>query len=162
MCFLRNNMERPIACLAMALVLLSSAQNSHIVCQLGFCDSTSNPGRSAEPAAARGRVCAHSHRCDSTPCESENPGDESTPGGRDQSCPCPSDCWCRQAPQPVDLPRSADGPVELTFQHGLQVDSGTLLAGDLNHSQKRAWATGMVECNDSVVLRCAQLCRFLI
>lgn len=162
MCFLRKNMKRPIALLAMALVLLSSALDSHLGCHLGFCGENLALRTVAAQVGATASACSHTHGCGSTACGDEESRDETTSANRDHSCPCPISCWCHQSSEPAQLPRNADGPVELVLPLVLLGECGASCAGELNHSQTLAWAIGPFDRPDSSVHRCAELCRFLI
>jgi hypothetical protein len=83
-----------------ALALLPCLQQTHAVCQLAGCMDRFL----VEPAQADGsqdvtcnQCCGGTPKC---PCETPQPQ-------RDGDFPCGPYCWCSQAPNPSDAPRSS-------------------------------------------------------
>jgi hypothetical protein len=146
-----NNLKQAIAITAILLALSSLAQNAGLYCYLGACE--------AESVASSVEVgsCCHHHATHGQ----EQPAPCKEPFGHD-SCPCPESCWCHQAPQPFELPKSFDEPFAFAFL-GIVAICNDLTSGSVSDQRTFvAWAVPPDLGDESSVDRCAKLCRFLI
>jgi len=155
--FYRNhNLRRAIGLLAIVLALLSGVQQGHALCYLAGCNIVSTQTEKTDSSV--GRCCSQRSCRVQSPSLSECEG-VGKPSG---SCPCPPTCWCHQTPGPLGLPTSAPVSVDLLAQ-GIEQSLATMIQpvccdqGWL--SELKAPADASIE---TVVLRCAKLCRFLI
>ncbi|QEG35887.1 hypothetical protein Pr1d_31930 [Bythopirellula goksoeyrii] len=153
-----DNSKRAIALLGVVLALSSGFQQAHWLCELGGCKAAAVAVTSCEHHCAVTHSCSHSHGCNAD----KPSGSEDCSGSQNGSCPCPPECWCHQAPQPLELPRSAPEPNELLLQGfvGGTVSVSAVANCDSASLHISAWANeAMVESSPE---RCAHLCRFLI
>lgn len=149
-----DNLKQAIALAAILLSSSSLAQNAGMYCYLGAC-GTKSVASSVEQSS-----CCHHHPCHAdehpaAPCEAPV-------GHQSDSCPCPDSCWCHQAPQPYELPRSFDEPFELAFLETLAICNDVIGDGVADQAALVTWSLPPGLDDESVVSRCAKLCRFLI
>jgi len=161
MFYRHHNLKRAIGLLGVVLALLSGVQQGHSFCYLAGCDfSLSSLEKAGQGSDRLTNACPCSRTCSRRPADSSatESSEGRNLGSPSDSCPCPTTCWCHQSPEPLSLPASAPGPVELLTQSTelvtatMDFDLGSL------HSQKTT-AEGSPE---TAMLRCAKLCRFLI
>lgn len=106
-----DNLKRGIALLGVTLALFSGVEHTHLLCQLGVCaevsaEPASHHHEGDEPKAA---TCSHSCKSSARTVASKPASCEDGLVHQDGSCPCPPECWCQRAPQPLELPK---GPSE--------------------------------------------------
>lgn len=163
-----NNMKRGVALLGVILALLSGVEHTHLLCQLGGCAEVV-AGQSCEHHdAEESATTPCSHSCKSSapriPAKSATEKLADSSCGlvhEDGSCPCPPDCWCNRAPQPLELPRgpsesSVAQLVTLLSGHGVASFAISVDAESLNGTNEPSTVT------QTSPERCASLCRFLI
>ncbi len=153
-----DNSKRAIALLGVVLALSSGFQQAHWLCELGGCKAASVADKSCEHDSKVTHSCTHSHGYNIGKPSASEDCDQSQKG----SCPCPPECWCHQAPQPLELPRSAPEPAELLLQGFVCgfANENAVADSDSICLHISAWANeAMVETSSE---RCAHLCRFLI
>lgn len=150
-----GNLKQIVAVVAILLSLSTLAQNCGLYCILGACRA-----QAARSTADLERACTHCacHHHDQQPADSS----EEPTGHQHDSCPCPEDCWCHLPPQPFELPKTVDAPLELAFLHSMAIcdDLGVCNLADQPDSLR--WSPPHVLDDESAVYRCAKLCRFLI
>ncbi|TWU22734.1 hypothetical protein Pla144_41950 [Bythopirellula polymerisocia] len=149
-----DNLKRGFALLGVILALSSGFQHAHWICILGGC----SVAKAEDLNSADTHSCCHSHRCDADKATKLAGCDQS----QDSSCPCPPECWCHQAPQPLELPRSALEPSELLLQGFVCGIASTFSVANYDSidSPISAWATESMA--ETSVEFCAHFCRFLI
>ncbi|QEG37203.1 hypothetical protein [Bythopirellula goksoeyrii] len=144
--------KRVIALLGVVLALSSGFQSVHWVCALGGCEIAALETHTA----AETHACCHSHDCHAskvaTPAESDPSHD----------CPCPPECWCHQAPQPLELPRTAPEPTELLLQGFVCNPASTIVMANCDFLSSQSAAGAIEDAVETSAERCAHLCRFLI
>ena len=113
------------------------------------------------------QVCRGAHGCLKTRLETTSslPADceqamHSKNNGRE--CPCPSNCWCHQTPDPLAMPKSTSSAVELVFSEMVHWFAAHHAAVDCDFASLPRRALTMDLSADSAADRCTQLCRFLI
>ncbi|MCA9240599.1 MAG: hypothetical protein KDA37_10380 [Planctomycetales bacterium] len=152
--FSRSAKLKQSAALGAALLALSTlAQGSGALCLLHV------SGEGAMQGAGLHHACCHDHGC-------HHPAPASAPssqhGARDGvPCPCPEGCWCHVPPQPVELPKSFDPRVELSGFQDFTASSPVVEHG-LTDTLAFTTCSPTSTDEESAVLRCARLCRFLI
>lgn len=163
--FYRNhNLRRAIGLFGIVIALLSGVQQGHTFCYLAGCNSVSKQSVSSqiEKTDKLVSVCSCSRNCNVV---QEKPSVLIEGQGVDRSsgsCPCPPTCWCHQTPGPLGLPTSAPASVDLLAQ-GIEQSLATMIQlaccdqGLL--PELKAPTDASLE---TVMLRCAKLCRFLI
>lgn len=156
MFFRADNLKQKIAVAAILLSLSTLAQNSGLYCALGACET----GRVA--IAAESGACCHDHGCQSDKQQPAPQGDQSKHRHDSCPCPCPDSCWCHQAPQPFELPKSFDEPFELAFLDVFAICNALVPGGLSDQWASVTWSVPPDVDEESVVHRCAKLCRFLI
>ncbi len=163
-----DNLKRGVALLGVVLALLSGVEHTHLLCQLGGCAEVvadqSCKHRDADESAAT--TCSHSCKSSVPRIAAKSTTAKLADSGcglvhEDGSCPCPPDCWCNRAPQPLELPR---GPSESSVaQLIVLLSSGCFTSVAISVDAEPYNGT-----NESSLLaqtspeRCASLCRFLI
>lgn len=150
-----DNSKRVIALLGVMLAMSSGMQHAHLLCGLSGCAVAAVAEHTYTLASAENHSCSHSCDCHASKTTGGDQGDHSP-------CPCPPECWCQQAPQPLELPRSVPEPTELLLQGFICCTSTSIAVAncDLIASQISFGATDAT--TESSVERCVQLCRFLI
>lgn len=156
-----HNLKRGVALFGAMLALLSGMGNTHWMCQLGGCASVAADEVCIYHDSQPVKSCPHSHGCNAasevTHSDHEPRRDKHDRG----SCPCPSDCWCNQAPQPLELPKNTTDTSELltlTFSQSqvvIAIADCDALVSPFNQGE-------VPDQSVSSTQRCAQLCRFLI
>lgn len=151
-----HNLKRALGLLGVVLALVSSVQQSRLLCSLAGCSPAHACGESGDCEHACSisptgptefdPACARETLSDSCPAES----------------PCPSTCWCHRAPDPFGLPRMASEPLET-----LEVVAAVLDVGLLAGVQEAQTSVGQpryigADVGDTAAERCAVLCRFVI
>ena len=147
-----DKLKRAVALVGVLLALLPGVAHSHVVCQLGICSSASATPL-LETNQEEAATCSH------TCCQTCAATSAST--AHQDSCPCPPDCWCQKAPQPLEMPRGSSESSET-----LQVSLLTSPCDSL--ISINAFAEVGFRCHQSSAMgksapeQCAALCRFLI
>lgn len=169
--FYRNhNLRRAIGLLGIALALLSGVQQGHTFCYLAGCHSvalgatTLGEKTSLKADRLESRCCSRS--CNRVWSQSQKKLSSSSDGEiankPSGSCPCPPSCWCHQTPEPLGLPTSAPASVDLLAQ-GIGQSLATMTQPAYCD---QGWLPELKTPTDAsletVMLRCAKLCRFLI
>lgn len=154
-----DNSKRAIALLGALLALLPGAQQAGLLCELGGCTAPSVEHAGSDGCCTVTTACSHSHMCQTTsaaPAPGQQGVDET-----DSSSPCPTDCWCHQTPQPLDLRKDSSQPFELLLRCEVVCHISTI---ETDHRETSApgKAQAIGGTTESVVHRCAELCRFLI
>jgi len=181
MLFRNSNLRRAIGLLGALLALLPCLQQSHSICFFAGCGSTAsaaeNRGGPSRNNLSRnnlsGSLFGTCSCCSQTSIKNNWP--ETAPSSiavrcdnrPNDSCPCPSTCWCHQGPSPWGLPPTmASVPLDLLSKcNGLfQAPMATLSECDNSLSlhqtlNREAWMSISAE---SASQRCAKLNRFLI
>ena len=157
-----NNMKRGAALLGLMLALLSGLEGSHLLCQIRVCSivaadapdhrgesvtcGCSYPGcaPSGTPSASNPQLCGQHDGCD-----------------QDGSCPCPPTCWCKQAPQPFELPKDASPSIEILLI-AISSSSNTVALGTDPVTKPGIDCLFADSPHVTSTERCAKLCRFLI
>jgi len=162
--FYRNhNLRRAIGLLGVALALLSGIQQGHAFCYLTGCDSASTRvEQSDQMADSLVAACSCSRTCNKTRTKSSASTACEGVANQSEPCPCPPACWCHQLPEPFGLPTSASVHVDLLSQSIGQ--SHTLMTTVAGCDRRSLYdlETTIGASFESVMLRCAKLCRFLI
>lgn len=148
-----GNPNQVIAFAAVLLSLLSLAQNAGLSCYLGTCEAELVGSSVADKPCCHRRTCHTQEQ--PTPCAEPL-------GQSHDSCPCSDSCWCHQAPQPFEMPRSFDEPLELALLRVFAVSDNLVDSGIFNQRTAITWAMPPDLDDKSAVCRCAKLCRFLI
>jgi hypothetical protein len=172
------------------LALLSGMEHSHWLCYWGACayaagEATSTHHdddaraadncRHADQAAlsCRASCCCASNYPASTPAQASTPTQASIATHNDNhadpqrgacpcpSGPCPSGCWCQQAPQPLELPRESAQSSEVLLA-GLSLTHPVFTPGVYGGMGSSLEEAGAAIQTASAAERCAELCRFLI
>ncbi len=163
--FYRNhNLRRAIGLFGIVIALLSGVQQGHTFCYLTGCNSVSTRSDSTQTEKSDSfvSVCSCSQSCNVVQEKSsvltQGQGVDNPSG----SCPCPPTCWCHQTPGPLGLPTSAPVSVNLLAQ-GIEQSLATMIQlaccdQGLLPELKASTDTSL----ETVMLRCAKLCRFLI
>lgn len=151
-----HNLKRALGLLGVVLALVSSAQQSQLLCALAGCipaHACSASGdcehvRSVNPTGPTACEPACEGEGISEPCPAESP--------------CPASCWCHQSPDPFGLPRVAAETLESSEYGAATPSLGTL--GEKAASQAVAAKAPVVmgAIAHSAAERCAVLCRFVI
>lgn len=155
-----DNSKRVIALLGVMLALSSSAQQVRLYCYLiGCAPSSGDIVESDRTDYAAHTGCA---RCRATKATTGpiHQHDGVNEGGN--SCPCPQHCWCRQAPEPFELPRNGVDLAEVLLFSTLFCPSMSIAEVVGEPPSPDALASEVVSSEDSATKRCARLCRFLI
>ncbi len=169
--FYRNyNLRRAIGLLGVVLALLSGIQQGHAFCYLTGCDSASTRIEQTDKMAdSLVAACSCSRTCNKTRTKfSASTPSESTAcegvANQSDSCPCPPACWCHQLPEPLGLPASASVSVDLLSQSKSIGQSHILTTAVAGCDQSSLYdlETTISASFESVMLRCAKLCRFLV
>lgn len=156
------NSKRVIALFGIVLALLPSVQHSHLLCHLGGCATSSLEAACSEHVHPEAKTCSHSHACTTTQETSPSSPQGSGKDDQDRSCPCPPDCWCHQAPQPLELPKCPSEPIERLLQDITLCDATTVADISPYQTMSCEATSAIAASSESVVQRCAELCRFLI
>jgi len=106
--------------------------------------------------------CPHSQDCQSNRPVVAPSAPEDGDHRSDGNCPCPSECWCHHAPQPLELPKTAREPTELVLIGFVSSSVATTVAVDSPPMSPHLTALDSALAARSSLQRCAQLCRFLI
>lgn len=151
-----HNLKRALGLLGVALALVSSAQQSRLLCSLAGCspahacsaDGDCDHARSVNPTGPTACEPACGGEGIGEPCPAENP--------------CPASCWCHQAPEPYGLSRVATEVLE-----PLEYTTATTRLGLLSGITAQRLVAGkpaafMDAVANSAAERCAVLCRFVI
>jgi hypothetical protein len=149
-----NNLKQSIAFAAILLALSSLAQNAGLYCYLGACETM------LVASSGEDHSCCHHHACHA-PEQPAAPCEEPL-GHRPDSCPCPANCWCHQAVQAFELPKSFNEPFELTLSGVVAICDDLVAGGVSDQRTLLTWALPPGFVDESAVGRCAKLCRFLI
>ncbi len=166
--FYRNrNLRRVTGLLAIVLAVLPGIQLSHAFCYVAGCNSdTVRIKKTDQKSVKLAGDCSCSRSCKIPTKVSGSTASGLAAGeGVDEhrgSCPCPPMCWCHQLPEPLGLPTSA--PVRVDQ---LSEGMGQYLAPMIQPSccgqgllyDSKATTDASIS---TVLLRCAELCRFLI
>jgi hypothetical protein len=164
-----DKLKRAIGLLGVVLALSSSFQKTHLFCYLADCTPTFSS------VVAEGHDCSD-HDCSDHGCPYSKANRKSHTatvmpthdecaydlcGSRPGPCPCPPACWCHQAPEPFELPRSAPEPTELLVVGTVYLD--VTIVGSLHgeHLSRCATIAALDSSVKSSAQVCVQLCRFL-
>ncbi len=149
-----DNLKQQIAVAAIVLSLSTLAQNAGLYCYFGAC-GTDWVASSTEPDA-----CCRTHACHAG--EQPAPPEDEQSQHRHDSCPCPDSCWCHQAPQPFESPKSFDEPFELALLGAFAICNDLVPGGLSDQWTSVTWSAPPDLDEESAIRRCAKLCRFLI
>jgi len=164
--FYRNhNLRQAIGLLGVVLALLSGIQQGHAFCYLAGCDSASTRvEQSDQMADSLVAACSCSRTCNKTRTKSSASTACEGVVNQSEPCPCPPACWCHQLPGPLGLPTSASVPEDLLSQLIGQshVTMAVSVSTGSDQSSQYDLETTISASFESVMPRCAKLCRFLI
>lgn len=155
-----DKLKRAIACAAVLLSLSTLAQGSGMFCYLGACGESAVSQLHGEHSCCQ-RVSVCRQACCGDDQQSAAHCDDPD-NHRHDSCPCPEQCWCHVAPQPLEPPKTSALPVEQALQAVCNIDNPHVggPCPQPTTSTRRAAPPGVGD--QPALARCAQLCRFLI
>lgn len=162
-----HNMKRGVALLGVVLALLSGVEQTHLLCQLGGCAASGCVDSSEHACHQHGAdefeasPCSDSHRTSPAVAAEKSASHVGGLAHKDHSCPCPPDCWCQRAPQPLELPRGSteSGEGQLATVPANQGVAYYVVVVDV---KPPAFAGEGSPLGKTSPERCAALCRFLI
>lgn len=167
-----DNMKRTIALLGIVFTLLSGSPNQHIFCSIAEGGSGHVIISCHRQGSFTSDACPHSHGClkirsKKTKLETISSlladcGQARCIKNQGRPCPCPSNCWCHQTPDPLGMPKGTVAGVVFEFSGTVHWVAASHVMTECDLGPLTVRAPTDVFSADSATSRCTQLCRFLI